>query len=406
VTPLVDDHLIRLPQLGLTMTEGMLVEWLVKPGSSVRAGEVLYIVETDKIANEILADRDGVLESVVVQVDETVPVGATLGIWAGGPAAAPETREMTPTEPPAKVLDEASPSTAPTMRKESTNSRIVATPHARKLAHEHGVELERLIGHGPNGRIVAQDVRAVFESGSPASATAEPDLSSGTPLRGVQKVVAAQMLRSQQEIPHFHLTASAEISELLWLHEGLKQKPEMGRITLTHWIATAIGLVIADKPKLRTVLVNNRLIVLPGSGVSIAVAISDGIHVPVARDLGAHGLAENASQIEQLIEKARAHKLTAESSSGAATTISNLGSFNIQQLFPLIMPGQSSILGVGRQQSLFRPDDHGQPALKRELGLVLGCDHRVLNGADGASMLEAIVRLLEDPLLIIAQARK
>ncbi len=389
------------------MTEGMLVEWLVKPGASVRTGEILYIVETDKIANEIVADRDGVVESIIVQVDDIVPVGTTLGTWAGGPKNA----QTSVPKPDTTTAGSAEMDIAPKVRVAVAPSapltgRIVATPHARKLAREYGVELENLKGSGPNGRIVAQDVRLAQDSGAAESKGEAPIPKTGTPLRGIQKVVAAQMLRSSQEIPHFHLTGSAEISELLWLHDGLKQKPEIGRITLTHWIATAVGLVIADVPQFRTVLVDNHLHVLPGSSVSVAVAISEGIHVPVARDLGAHGLAENAAQIEQLVDQARNRSLKAESMSGAATTVTNLGSFAIDQVFPLIMPGQSSILGVGREQALFRPDAKGEPALRRELGLVLGCDHRVLNGADGARMLEAIVKLLEDPLLIIAQARK
>ncbi len=389
------------------MTEGMLVEWLVKPGAAVRAGEILYIVETDKIANEIVADRDGVVESIIVHVDETVPVGATLGIWAGGPKIAiSDIPKPDPAVAAGAENDAAHKVSAPLDAPASATGRIVATPHARKLAREHCVELEKLSGSGLKGRIVAQDVRLALESSEAISVSEDPIPSAGTPLRGIQKVIAAQMLRSSQEIPHFHLTASAEISELLWLHDGLKQKPEIDRITLTHWIATAVGLVIADTPQFRMVLVDDRLHVLPGSSVGIAVAITDGIHVPVARDLGARGLAENALQIERLIDQARNSALTADSMYGAATTVTNLGSFAIDQVFPLIMPGQSSIVGVGRQQSIFRPDDDGEPALRRELGLVLGCDHRVLNGADGAAMLEAIVKLLEDPLLIIAQARK
>ena len=404
------DHLIRLPQLGLTMTEGMMVEWLVKPGAAVRAGEVLYVVETDKIANEILADRDGVVESILVQVDETVPVGTTLGVWAGGPKASTlETPKTAPQEPAPKTVEIPPTRAAQVEQTAATSGRIVASPHARKLARLHGIDIGTLTGSGPRGRIVAADVLGTSAAAPAVSTSTTASLNAergvGTPLRGIQKAVATQMLRSHREIPHFHLTASAEISELLWLHEGLKQKLEVGRITLTHWIATAMGLAIANTPKFRTVLVDEQLFVLPGSHVGIAVALENGIHVPVARDLGDHGLAANALQIEQLVQQAHGGKLSADSSSGAATTVTNLGSFNIEQVFPLIVPGQSSILGVGRQQSMFRPDKEGKPVLCKELSLVFGGDHRVLNGADGARLLEAVVALLEDPLLILAQAR-
>ena len=218
------DYLIQLPQLGLTMTEGMMIEWMVTPGTAVRTGDVLYVVETDKIANEILADRDGVLESIIVQVDETVPVGTTLGTWAGAPktnikkhsgTTTVESRRKTPKEPPADAtrVDE-----LPTI-----GERIIASPHARKLAREYCIDLSRLSGSGPRGRIVARDIhRAATTSkitSAPVTENSTENLGSGTPLSGVQKIVAAQMSRSHTEIPHFHLTASAEISELLWLHE-------------------------------------------------------------------------------------------------------------------------------------------------------------------------------------------
>jgi pyruvate dehydrogenase E2 component (dihydrolipoyllysine-residue acetyltransferase) len=400
-----DDRLIRLPQLGLTMTEGMLVEWSVPAGGSVRAGDPLYVVETDKIANEILADRDGVLESILVQAEETVPVGAVLGMWAGRPGDTVQaTHEHAPEEPP--VVSGDGPSPGPGRRTTSAIPRIVATPHARKLAREQGVELSTLHGSGPEGRIVARDVHAAAPAVSTASTAARAGSADGVPLRGARKVIAARMLQAQQEIPHFYLTAAAEISELLWLHDGLKQKPGLGGVTLTHWIATAVGLVIAETPLFRTVYDDDRHFALTGSDVGIAVAVDDGLYAPVARDLGAHGLAENAAQIDRLLTLVRDGACTAASLSGGATTVSNLGGFDIAQVFPLINPGQSSILGVGRQQSLFRPDEDDAPVLKRELGLVLACDHRVFNGVDGARMLQAIVDLLEDPLLIIAQARR
>ncbi|HCU90665.1 MAG TPA: hypothetical protein DGR97_12010, partial [Gammaproteobacteria bacterium] len=364
------DYLIRLPQLGLTMTEGMMVEWMVTPGAAVRAGDVLYVVETDKIANEILADRDGVLESILVQVDETVPVGTILGTWVGAPKTnikkqsgtrIVESRTKTSKKPPA---DATKLGKLPTI-----GERIIASPHARKLAREYSIDLSKLSGSGPHGRIVAKDIHnAVTTSNitsTPVTENSTENLGSGTPLRGVQKIVAAQMLRSHTEIPHFHLTASAEISELLWLHEGLKQKPEIGRITLTHWIASAVGLAIADTPKFRTVLVNERLFVLPGSSVGIAVAIEDGIHAPVATNLGDHGLTANAVKIEELVTQAREGTLGPDSSIGAAITVTNLGSFNIDHVLPLIVPGQSSTLGVGRQQSVFRPDADGAPMLRK-----------------------------------------
>ena len=399
-----DDYLIRLPQLGLTMTEGMLVEWSVATGASVSAGDLLYIVETDKIANEIFADRDGIVESILVHAEQTVDVGTVLGVWAGGEDNAAALAPAGPTHEP-DANTNPSPTTTPTPAtapNTATLTRIVATPYARNLARQHHITLSMLNGSGPSGRIIARDVQAAVHTEDTVSSTRQ----NGQVLRGVKKVVAARMLQSQQEIPHFYLTAAPEISELLWLQSSLKQKPGLGHVTLTHWIATAVGLVIADTPLFRTIHHDDRQIVLEGSDVGIAVATDAGLYAPVARGLGAHGLADNAAQIDRLVTEARNGTLGTGSLSGGATTVSNLGGFKIQRVYPLINPGQSSIVGVGRQQSLFRPDDNDAPVLKRELGLVLACDHRVFDGTDGARMLQAIVELLEDPLLIIAQARR
>lgn len=397
-----EDYLIRLPQLGLTMTEGMLVEWSVATGASVSAGDLLYIVETDKIANEIFADRDGILESILVHAEQTVDVGTVLGVWAGGEDNAPAIAPARSTPAPNANTNPSRTPTPATAPNTATLRRIVATPYARNLARQHHITLSMLNGSGPSGRIIARDVQAAVHTEDTVSSTRQ----NGQVLRGVKKVVAARMLQSQQEIPHFYLTAAPEISELLWLHDSLKQKPGLGHVTLTHWIATAVGLVIADTPLFRTIHHDDRQIVLAGSDVGIAVATDAGLYAPVARGLGAHGLADNAAQIDRLVTEARNGTLGTGSLSGGATTVSNLGGFKIQRVYPLINPGQSSIVGVGRQQSLFRPDDNDAPLLKRELGLVLACDHRVFDGTDGARMLQAIVELLEDPLLIIAQARR
>lgn len=359
---------------------------------------MLYIVETDKIANEILADRDGLLEAIMVDVDETVAVGTTLGPWAGGAA-------VVPPGPPPRTEPEIAAMSAPAPRDHrtapATGDRVIASPHARKLARERGIELAGLSGTGPGGRIIARDItpKPATQSSPPATDTV------GRPLTGSRKVIAERMTRSQRDIPQFYLSASAEITELLWLHESLKQKPGLEQVTLTHWIASAVGLVIAQTPLYRTVCIDDAHVLIPGSDVGIAVAANGTLLAPVARNLGTSGLAENAVQITQMVAAARDGSLRAELLHGGATTVSNLGGHDIEHVFPLINPGQSSILGVGREQKVFRPDTQDAPQLRRELGLVLACDQRVFNGVDGAAMLTGIKKLLEEPLLIIAQAR-
>ena len=408
------DHLIRMPQLGLTMTEGTLVEWLVEPGQTVAEGDLLYIVETDKIANEIPADHRGTFGKGIVQPGETVDVGTVIGCWlVDGKMPDIESDEQALTARPASPEEVGSKGghhqgidQAPLTQAAATPTRIIATPHARKLAREHAIDIARVRGSGPKGRIRGADVLAVVETGTaPGAATTAATENADTrkALSGIQRTIAQRMMESNRDVPLFYLTADAEISELLHYHGFLKQKPDFPRLTLTHWIATAVGLVLAETPLYRTVYSDGEHLILADSAVGIAIATDKGLYAPIARGVGRSSLAGNAVQIEQLVRQTHQEQLSTADLSGAAITVSNLGGMNIRQVYPLVNPGQSSILGVGKVNELFRPDAEGNPSLRRELGLVIACDHRVYNGVDGARLLNAIIALLEDPLLILAK---
>ncbi|MEL0081772.1 MAG: dihydrolipoamide acetyltransferase family protein [Gammaproteobacteria bacterium] len=408
------NNLLRLPQFGLTMTEALIVEWAVSVGQTVARGDLLYVAETDKIANEVVAERAGTLEAILVAQGETVPVGTPLASWQGGDSLAvttltdpvvsadtPPLTSMQPsgvgpagavTEPPTEPPTEPAPS-----HSASSDGRIIATPHARKLARQQDVDLKTIIGSGPGGRIKARDI------GTEAIVN---DADSTPPSGGTMRAaIARRMTESKQQIPHFYLTANAEISELLWLHQGMKKTPGLEQLTLTHWIATAVGMALAGDRLFRTVFQQNQWLELPDADVGIAVAVDAGLYAPVARKLDRGLLGDNATQINRLIDQCRTGSPPAGSLQGGATTVSNLGNYPIEQMFPIINPGQSSILGVGRTQELFRPDDNGEPGLCRELPLVLACDHRVFNGTDGARFLEAILNYLQQPMLIVAKPR-
>lgn len=396
---------LRLPQFGLTMTEALIAEWAVSAGQSVAEGDLLYVAETDKIANEVVADRSGVIEAILVAQGETVPVGSPLATWQSDGSAAGNTEqkpaaESAPAQTNQAPAESKKPSAAASIAPAPRNDgdRIIATPHARKLAREQGVDLKSIIGSGPGGRIKGVDIHTA----DPATAsipTAVPAASSSS----LRSIIARRMTESKQQIPHFYLTANAEISELLWLHEGMKNNPELDRLTLTHWIATAVSLALASDGLFRTIYHQDEWLELPDADVGIAVATESGLYAPVARNLAKGRLGDNAVQINQLIDRCRDDDPPKDSLQGGATTVSNLGNYPVAQIFPIINPGQSSILGVGRTQELFRPDDQGAPKLCKELHLVLACDHRVFNGADGARFLKTICDYLQQPMLIIAQ---
>jgi len=400
------ERAIRLPKLGLTMTEGTVVEWLVTPGQAVQAGELLYICETEKIANEIAADEAGTIGELLVQPGETVEVGTVLATWAGSPLAAATSPAVKPAPPPtpAPLTPAPTPAAVP-----ARDGRLLATPHARKLARARGVDLSLVAGTGPKGRIKACDVPA-----SPVAAQRVPDAAVRTAaasgvaqpvgLTAAQRTVAARMAQSKREIPHFYLEAAADLGALLDLHRQAKTRPGCAMLTVTHWIVQAVGLALEAEPTYRRVWQNDGVVELPDSDVALAAATDKGLYVGVARQVGRHTLSHNAQALSELTQRARAGRLNPQDNGGGAICVSNLGGTRVRRVYPIILPGQSSILGVGRTEAVFRPDAQGQPALRQELGLVLACDHRVLNGMDGAQFLDAIVARLEDPLSLLLNA--
>ncbi|HMM75585.1 MAG TPA: dihydrolipoamide acetyltransferase family protein [Gammaproteobacteria bacterium] len=402
------ERAIRLPKLGLTMTEGTLVEWLVRPGQAVHAGDLLYVCETEKIANEIAADEAGTIGELLVQPGETVEVGTALATWAGSPlagvpAAASKAAPMVPAAPaPA-------PPAAPASAAPARDGRLLATPHARKLARARGVDLALVAGTGPKGRIKACDVPTAPTIPAPRAAQPAPAIASGAAqpvaLTAAQRTVAARMAQSKREIPHFYLEAAAEVGKLLELHRQAKARAGCEMLTLTHWIVQAVGLTLEAEPLFRRVWQDDGAVELADSDVALAAATDKGLYVGVARRVGRHPLVHNAQALAELTQRARSGRLTAQDSGGGAICVSNLGGTRVRHVFPIVLPGQASILGVGRTEAVFRPDAAGQPALRQELNLVLACDHRVLNGMDGARLLDAIVARLEDPLSLLLVAR-
>lgn len=393
------ERAIRLPKLGLTMTEGTVVEWLVRPGQAVAPGDLLYICETEKIANEIAADEAGTIGSLLVAPGETVEVGTVLATWAGHDAPA----VTASTAVPGSAVAAREPPTAATAAR--ADGRLLATPHARKLARERGIDLSRVTGSGPKGRIKAGDIPATATTAvAPAASAVAVSPAAAVAMTAAQRTVASRMAQSKREIPHFYLEAAADVGALLDLHRQAKQRPGCAALTLTHWIVQAVGVALEAEPLHRRVWHDDGLLELPDSDVALAAATDKGLYVGVARRVGQRTLMQNSHALNEITQRARSGRMNAQDSGGGATCVSNLGGTGVRRVFPIILPGQSSILGVGRTERLFRPDAHGAPVLTQELDLVLACDHRVLNGIDGARLLDAIVARLEDPLsLLLAQ---
>jgi pyruvate dehydrogenase E2 component (dihydrolipoamide acetyltransferase) len=381
---------IVMPKLGLTMTEGLLASWRVGPGDQVATGDVLFVIETEKIATEIEAQQSGRIGAILVPEGETVPVGAALATWAG------ETAASAPAAEPAQASASA-PVAAP-----AAGARVIATPLARRIARQHGLDLAHVAGSGPHGRIKQADVQAAMAS-APAPAGRPAEAGRRRPATPVEQVVARRLAQAKQTIPHFYVMAEADVTQLLAMRAELNAGEVPVRLSITHIVMAAVGRALLAQPAFDAVWDEGDIVTLGGGDVGLAVDSPHGLVAPVLRDAGSGHLDAVATACAALVDRARAGRLVAADLEGGAISVSNVGMHGASHLVPIINPGQSAILGVAAVKPVFRPDTQGRPELRQELGLVLSCDHRVHDGVRAAQFLDAVVRTLEHPLQLLRQ---
>ncbi len=402
---------LLMPKLGLTMTEGVMTEWLVAPGAAFKAGDSIFVIESEKAAVEVPADADGTLLEITSTPGETVPVGSPIGWWddgrAGtGQAVAPEAiAHAVPAKP---APGQAAPATAvPPTAAPSTGARVIATPLAKRLARQRGVDLHGVRGSGPRGRVRAADVP---ESGATAPVTAPPSAATAPTAEGslrkpssTETTIAQRLVAAKQQIPHFYLSSEVEVSALLSLRGEINAAQVGVRLTLNDFLLAAVGRALADAPQFNCVWTEEGIMSLPASDVGMAVSTERGLMVAMVRDAGRLPVSEVSRSAKALIERARGGRLGAADMSGGAVTVSNAGMHDVTAMTSIINPGQAMILGVGSVRELFRPDAAGAPALRREITLVLSADHRVLDGVSAAEFLKRIRAHLAHPLgLVVA----
>jgi len=407
---------LLMPKLGLTMTEGVLMEWKVAPGEAFSRGQVLFVVETDKAATDIEAEADGVLAERLVEEGETVPVATPVGRLAsaaGGegppsPPYAPEAKterkpEAAAAAPPPPIQQVGQQVAQQAAR--PAGGRVIATPLARRVARERGIDLSGVAGSGPRGRIKLVDVeRAVAVVPAAATAAAGEETARRVRPTPMQAAMARRLSQVKQGVPHFYLSVEAEVSALLELRAALNADDTRPRLTLTHFVLAAVGRALAEQPGVNRVWTDGEIVEFSATHVSMAVEAEAGLYVPVVRDAGSASLDRVAAEARAAMEKARSGRLSAAEMEGAAIAVSNAGMHDVTWLTPIINAGQSAILGVGSVRELFRPDAQGAPSLRREIGLVFSGDHRVHTGVEGLTFLNRVRTYLENPLRLLRQA--
>ena len=470
---------IKMPALSPTMEEGTLARWLVKVGDTVASGDVMAEIETDKATMEFEAVDEGVIAEILIEEGtEGVKVGAVIARLAvegedaapapapapvpteeapaaDGPAATPTARKLaelngvdlagiTGTGPKGKITKEdveaviaksggtpaapaPTPTPAPASAPTASGERIVASPLAKRIAADKGIDLAQVKGTGPNGRIVKDDVENFTPAAAPAAAAAPAQAASAPApaaapapvaipslggdldapyevqkLNNVRKVIARRLTEAKQTIPHIYLTVDIRLDALLKLRGELNKSLEADgvKLSVNDLLIKALARALQRVPKCNVSFQGDTLLQFTRQDISVAVAAPSGLITPIIRDAGRKGLAEISSEMKALADKAKDGKLQPHEFQGGTASLSNLGMFGTKQFDAVINPPQAMILAVGAGEQ--RPwVENGQIVPATVMSATGSFDHRAIDGADGAQLMEALKQLVENPMGLV-----
>ncbi len=370
---------IVLPKSGFTSEASTVIGWSVAEGNRVEEGQLLCEVETEKTTIEITAPASGLLRKILIREGETRPVGVTMGFIGEADEAIPEVEDA-PLPTPEVTQSTAAPRQSARPRRAATG-RVRASPAARKLATEHGIDLAELSGSGPGGAITTGDVERAVEA---SRAGSDVEL---VPMSSMRRAIARMTQESFQSAPHFYLTLEADAASLL------SDRPE--GISITHCLVKAAGLALREFPQMRAQVEGDAFAIPHTVNVGLITAVEDGLVVPVIHDADQSSLAEIAETVRSLVDGARAGKLSAEDVSGAGFSITNLGMYDIETFHAIIHAPEAAILAVGAiVEKPVVKDGEVVPGVR--MALTLSCDHRVVDGVIAAQFLGRLKKLVED----------
>jgi pyruvate dehydrogenase E2 component (dihydrolipoamide acetyltransferase) len=405
---------IIMPKMGDAMEEGTLVRWLKQEGEPVKEGEPIAEIATDKATIELEAPASGILRGIRVPEGATVPINTPLAyILTEGETLPEESKRDGATPAPAAAPQVvAPPSEVKAAYAPAAEERIKASPLARKIAQEHGIDLRLLQGTGPQGRIVERDVLAYLEKmrpPAPAPAAAPPvpptpapaGAARTEPLNRLRQITAQRTTDAKQTIPHFYLTMEIDMEEALALRAKLNSMEESFRISVNDMIVKACAVALEKHPIVNASYREGQLVYPDGIHIGIAVASEEGLLVAVVRHCEGKSLRRIAQEAQTLVQKAREGKLLPDEMTGNTFTVSNLGMFDIDEFSAIINPPASAILAVGAVKKVPVVLEDGSIQPRARMKVTLSCDHRVLDGATGARFLQDLKRVLENPVLMM-----
>ncbi|MGK6320957.1 pyruvate dehydrogenase complex dihydrolipoamide acetyltransferase [Sphingomonas sp. DT-204] len=431
---------LKMPALSPTMEEGTLAKWLVKEGDTVKSGDIMAEIETDKATMEFEAVDEGTIAKIVVpEGTDAVKVGAVIAILAeegedasaaasASSSPAPAKEEAKAPEPKAEEAPKPAPASAeskPAPAPAAAGDRMKVSPLARRVAAEKGIDLAAIAGSGPNGRIVKADVEGAKPGAAPAAKPAEAPAAAAAPatapaehkpvwydetiphevekLSNVRKTIARRLTEAKQTIPHIYLTLDIRLDALLKLRSELNKalEPRGVKLSVNDLLIKALGVALVQVPKCNVTFLGTELVSYQRADVSVAVSTPSGLITPIIRDAANAGLASISTQMKELAGRAKEGKLKPEEYQGGTASLSNMGMYGIKQFEAVINPPQGMIMaiGAGEKRPYIVDDALGVATVMSATG---SFDHRAIDGADGAELMKVFKELVEAPLAFVA----
>ena len=394
---------VLMPQMGYDMKEGTVVRWRRHEGEAVSRGEVIAEIETDKATVEMEAYSTGVLAKIVVEEGRMVPVGELIALITEPGEPLPSLEEFAtkpaPAEQVPETASEAPPKQAPSLA--AASSEVRATPIARRLAREKGVDLSQLSGSGPGGRVTEADVMA-YEGKAKEAPAPEMSVAGGqVELSRMRRAIARVTTQSKSEVPHFYVTSEIDMSEAMSFRKQLNQALQDGtRVSVNDMLVKAVARALAKFPKFNASFKDDHLELHTDLNIGIAIALEQGLIIPSILSCQSKSLVEIAMATTALIQRAQEGRLSAEEYSGGTFAISNLGMYDVDNFTAIIFPPNAGVLAVGSvvERPVVRS---GQITVARTMKATLSVDHRVADGAEGAQFLMEVKRSLENPVSML-----
>jgi pyruvate dehydrogenase E2 component (dihydrolipoamide acetyltransferase) len=406
-------RLISMPKLSDTMEEGAIASWLKSVGDKIREGDPLAEIETDKATMEYEAPEDGFILKFLLDGGDKTKVGMPIAVLGDAKGESFDESELvkavtTHKEPPPAAQTKAEPAVAPAPvvitsasanvinQRQQGAGRVKASPLARKIAHERGVDLARLSGSGPHGRIIARDIDQAPHQGLGTVVRADQAVR----VSMMRQTIAKRLLAAKNEAPHFYLSRSIDMSRVIDWRKGVNttQGENGTKVSVNDIIIFAVARALKEHPMVNASWQGDQIIQFGGAHVAMAVALPEGLVTPVVRHADQMRLVDIAKATKSMASKARKGELTNEDFSGGTFTVSNLGMMGIEEFTAIINPPQAAILAIGATIKTPVVDQSDQVVVKPMMKVTMSCDHRVVDGLVGAQFLQTLINYLEEPL--------